>query len=178
MRAQELAIAAGTSLPTGATDATAAGALIDPHGQLGAGAWGPFAGLHYRYDQGDWTGYAGLSWRHRTEGSSFAGSRYKFGDALLWSVHGQVLLARRVALDLGVDGRDARPDRAVAADGTITAAVENTGGTVWSLAPGVYVDAVAGLWVFVRAQLPFLKRLDGEQDVKPSVTAGVQLLAW
>lgn len=178
MRAQELAVAAGTSIPTGAHDAKDAGELIDPHGQLGTGAWGPFLGLHYRFEQGDWTGYAGLSWRHRAQGSYFDGSKYKFGDALLWSVHGQVLLARRVALDLGVDGRDARTDRMVGSDGMVTDAVENTGGTVWSLAPGVYVDASSGFWLFVRAQLPFIKRLDGEQDVKPSVTAGVQLLAW
>ncbi len=90
-RAQELAVAAGTSLPTGAHDATDAGALIDPHGQLGSGAWGPFAGLHYRYEQGDWTGYAGLSYRHRTAASYLDGTKYKFGDALLWSVHGQYL---------------------------------------------------------------------------------------
>jgi hypothetical protein len=179
MRAQELAVAVGTTIPTGVSDArNDAGDLIDPHGQLGTGAWGPFAGVHYRYEQGDWTGYAGVSWRHRAEASYFDGSKYKFGDALLWSVHGQVLLARRVALDLGVDGRDARPDRAVAADGTVTDAVENTGGTVWSLAPGVYVDASAGFWLFARGQVPFVKKLDGEQDVKPSFTVGVQYLAW
>jgi hypothetical protein len=178
MRAQELAVAVGTTAPTGAHNAQEGGDLIDPHGQLGTGAWGPFIGLHYRFEQGDWTGYAGLSWRHRAQGSYFDGSKYKFGDALLWSVHGQVLLARRIALDLGVDGRDARPDRAVANDGSVTDAVENTGGMVWSLAPGVYVDTVGGLWLFVRAQVPIIKKLDGEQDVKPSVTAGVQFLAW
>jgi len=178
MRAQELAMAAGTTIPTGASEAKEAGELIDPHGQLGTGAWGPFAGLHYRYEQGDWTGYAGVSWRHRAESTYFDGSKYKFGDALLWSAHGQVLLARRVALDLGVDGRDARPDRAVAADGTVTDAVENTGGTVWSLAPGVYLDASAGFWLFARGQIPVVKRLDGEQDVKPSFTVGVQYLVW
>jgi hypothetical protein len=177
-RAQELAVAVGTSLPTGAHDAKDAGNLIDPHGQLGTGAWGPFAGLHYRFEQGDWTSYAGISYRHRAEGSYFDGSKYKFGDALLWSVHGQYLVASRVALDLGVDGRDARPDRAVASDGTVTDPVENTGGTVWSLAPGVYVNAAGGFWLFARGQVPFIKKLDGEQDVLPSFTVGVQYLAW
>jgi hypothetical protein len=177
-RAQELALTAGSSVPTGAHDATRDGALVDPHGQVGTGAWGPFAGAHYRLEQGDWTAYAGLSWRHRTEGSYVDGTRYQFGDALLWSLHGQVLLRSRVALDLGVDGRDARPDRMVAPDGTVSDPVENTGGTVWSLAPAVYVDTTAGFWLFARAQVPFVKRLDGEQDVKPSFTVGVQYLAW
>jgi hypothetical protein len=178
-RVQELAVAAGSALPTGAHDARMAdGTLVDPHGQLGTGGWGPFAGLHYRYEEGDGTIFASLSWRHRSQGSSFDGSRYKFGDALLWSVHGQYLLARRVALDLGVDGRDALADRAVDPDGTVTPKVENTGGRLWSLAPGVYVDAGGGAWVFARGQVPIIKGLRGEQDVKPSFTVGVQYLAF
>jgi hypothetical protein len=32
-------------------------------------------------------------------------------------------------------------------------------------------------WLFVRGQLPFNKNLDGEQDVKPSVSAGLQYQA-
>jgi hypothetical protein len=174
-RVQELAVAAGSALPTGSHDAKMAdGSVVDPHGQLGTGGWGPFAGLHYRYEQGDWTGFASLSYRWRTQGSYFDGSKYKFGDALLWSVHGQYLLARRVALDLGLDGRDAKADRAVDPDGTVTSAVGNTGGTLWSVAPGVYVDASAGFWVFLRGQIPVVKNLAGEQDVKPSFTVGIQ----
>jgi hypothetical protein len=176
-RVQELAVAVGTAIPTGAHDAKdPAGDLIDPHGQLGTGGWGPFAGLHYRYEQGDWTAAASLSWRIRTQATFFDATRYKFGDALLWGVHGQYLVAKRVALDLGLDGREARPDRAVAADGTVTSPVENTGGTVWSLAPGVYVDATAGFWLFARGQVPVVQHLDGIQEVKPSFTVGVQYL--
>jgi hypothetical protein len=172
----ELAVSIGTAIPTGAHDAKEAGALIDPHGQLGTGGWGPFAGLHYRVERGEWTGFASLSFRVRTEASYFDGTRYKFGDALLWSLHGQYLVAHRVALDLGLDGRDARADRMVEPDGTLTSAVGNTGGTLWSLAPGVYVDATAGFWIFARGQVPVVKRLLGEQDVKPSFTVGVQVL--
>jgi hypothetical protein len=59
-------------------------------------------------------------------------------------------------------------------DGTVTATVGNTGGALWSVAPGVYVDAVAGVWLFARGQIPVVKQLRGEQDVKPSFTVGVQ----
>jgi hypothetical protein len=178
-RSQDLAVGVGTSLPTGAHDAKQAdGSLIDPHGQLGTGGWGPFAGLYYRFEQGDWTAYANAGYRVRTGGSYFDGSKYKFGNAWLWSVHGQYLLVKRVAFDLGVDGRAAVADQATDPDGTATSPVGNTGGTVVSLAPGVYVDTVAGLWLFVRGQVPVYKDLFGEQDVKPSFTVGVQYLAW
>jgi len=174
-RVQEFAVSAGAAIPTGSHNARASdGTLIDPHGQLGTGGWGPFVGVHYRLEQGDWLAYASVSYRVRTEASFFDGSKYTFGNALLWSVHGQYLPHRRVALDLGVDGRYANADKATAADGTLADPVDNTGGTVLAAAPGVYFNAAGGLWFFVRGQLPFYKDLFGEQDVKPSVVTGVQ----
>jgi hypothetical protein len=176
-RSQEVALGVGTSLPTGAHDAKMQdGSPVDPHGQLGTGGWGPFAALYYRFEQGDWTGYANVGYRARTEGSYFDGSKYKFGDAWLWSAHGQYQLAKRLALDLGVDGRSAVADKATDPDGTVTNPVGNTGGTVVALAPGVYLDAGAGFWLFARGQVPVYKDLYGEQDVKPNFTIGVQYL--
>ena len=177
-RVHEVALSAGTSLPTGSHDARAAdGSPIDPHGQLGTGGFGPFVGLSYRFEQGSWLAFASISGRWRTEATSLDSSRYKFGDALLWSAHGQYLASRRVALDLGVDGRWATADRATDPSGAVDGAVANTGGTVLSAAPGVYLNAVGGTWLFVRAQFPFWKRLRGEQDVLPSFAFGLQLLA-
>ena len=173
---QEVAVSAGSALPTGAHGARdAEGAVLDPHAQLGTGGWGPFAGLHYRIEQGRWLAFASLSYRVRTEASYPGGFRYKFGDALLWSVHGQYRPAASVALDLGLDGRDARADRFVDVDGTATPSVENTGGTVLSVAPGAYYNAVGGLWLFLRGQVPVVKGLRGAQDVRPTVTGGLQL---
>lgn len=175
-RASELAIAAGTMLPTGSHDARdGAGGLLDPHAQLGTGSWGPFVGLNYLFEQGDWLGYANASVRHRTEATFFDASRYQFGDALLWSVHGQHRILRRVALDLGLDARHARVDRAAESSGIAAGDVENTGGTVIAVAPGAYLDVGGGFWVFLRGQVPVVKRLTGEQDVLPSFTTGVQL---
>jgi hypothetical protein len=152
-RVQELAVSAGSSLPTGNHDARSSdGTLVDPHGQLGTGGWGPFAGMHYRLEVGDWMGYASLSYRLRTEATYSDHSKYKFGDAVLWSTHGQYRPIQRLALDLGLDGRVAKADRSVDAEGTVTRSVENTGGTVLSLAPGVYYLAAGELWVFVRGQ--------------------------
>jgi hypothetical protein len=182
-RVQELAFSAGTSLPTGKKDAsttdptTGDRLLTDPHGQVGAGGWGPFAGLHYRFEQGEWMGFASLSYRIRTQASYFDGTRYKFGDATLWSIHGQYRPIPRLALDLGLDGRYAKADRATDETGAVEPAVRHTGGTLLSAAPGVYFNPGGGLWIFVRAQVPVYKALFGRQDVLPSVTTGVQFQA-
>lgn len=174
-RVHEIAVTAGTALPTGEHNARASdGSLIDPHGQLGTGGWAPFLGINYRFEQGSWLAFANLSGRLRTEATYFDSTRYEFGNALLWSVHGQYRPARPIALDLGVDGRYARADKATDANGIVDAAVMNTGGTVLSAAPGVYFNATGGLWLFVRGQIPFYKSLLGEQDVLPSVTTGLQ----
>jgi hypothetical protein len=119
-------------------------------------------------------GFGSLSYRLRTEATYFDESKYKFGDAVLWSVHGQYRPVQRLALDLGLDGRYAWADRAVESDGTVVSKAENTGGTVLSLAPGVYLRAVGQLWLFARGQVPVYQALYGEQDVKPVFTAGVQ----
>src|SRR5512137_453095 len=162
---QELALTAGTSLPTGSNDAVdASGVRVDEHGQLGAGSWGPFAGLHYRFELGTWVAAASLSGRVHT--ANDAG--YTYGSAVLWSAHGQYLPAQWVVLDLGIDGRRAAADKE---DG---ATVENTGGTVVSAAPGVYVNPTGGLWVFARGQVPFYQALLGEQQVRPTVVIGLQ----
>jgi hypothetical protein len=163
-RVQELAVTAGTSMPTGPNDLTSGGERIDEHGQPGRGSWSPFAGVHYRYEQGRWLGFATLSGRFSTENSY----GYTYGSAALWSVHGQYVPAKRVVLDLGVDGRSAAADQ----DGGET--VANTGGTVLSAAPGVYFNAAGGAWLFVRSQIPFYKDFRGEQDQLPSFTTGLQ----
>jgi hypothetical protein len=183
-RAQEFALAGGTMVPTGANDAkttatdpTTGNVLVvpvDPHGQLGTGSWGPFLGLHYRFEQADWLGFADLSYRVRSTGSYFDGSKYKFGDALLWSIHSQYRPLPSVALDLGIDGRYARVDQATDAGETSADSVVNTGGTLLSAAPGVYFNALSSFWVFARGQIPFYKNLLGQQDVHPSITLGLQ----
>lgn len=163
-RVQELALTAGTSLPTGANGLRHDGERIDEHGQPGTGAWGPFAGVHYRFEQGSWLGFASVSGRVRTENAH----DYAYGSALLWSAHGQYFPTKRVVVDLGVDGRYAAVDKLAGGE------VPNTGGTVLSLAPGVYVNAIGGAWLFVRGQIPFYKHFRGEQDQLTSVVTGIQ----
>ena len=96
-RVQELAVTAGTSMPTGPNGLRSDGERIDEHGQPGTGAWGPFAGIHYRFEQGSWLAFASLSGRVRSEN----GYSYRYGSAALWSIHGQYFPAKRVVLELG-----------------------------------------------------------------------------
>jgi hypothetical protein len=183
-RVHEFALAGGVTMPTGAHDAKMTAmdpttnavtiVAVDPHGQLGTGAWGPFLGIHYRFEQVDWLGFADFSYRMRTTGSYFDGSRYKFGDAALWSVHGQYRPVATLAVDLGVDGRFARVDKTTDPGAGSSSSQGNTGGMLLSAAPGVYFNAGRGFWLFTRGQIPFYKNLFGEQDVKPSVALGLQ----
>jgi hypothetical protein len=168
-RRQTFAVSAGTSLPTGSDGARLPdGERVDEHGQIGTGAWGPYAGLHYRLEQEGWMGYASATGRVRTANSF----DYRYGNALLWSVHGQYRPIARFALDVGVDGRHAAADRQAGA------AVANTGGTVLAVSPGVYWNAAGPVWLAVRAQLPFHSDLLGQQSVGPTVVAGVQYLVF
>jgi hypothetical protein len=163
-RTAEAAVSAGTSLPTGPNDLQANGGRIDEHGQPGTGAWGPFAGVHGMIRQGRWVSFASASGRIRPEN----GNGYAYGPSLHWSLHAQYFAWPRVAIELGLDGRWAGADREGGS------AVPETGGTVLSAAPGLYVGLGRGPWVFVRGQVPVVHRLRGAQDVLPSVVGGVQ----
>jgi hypothetical protein len=77
-RVQEVALSAGTSMPTGPNDLRAGAERIDEHGQPGRGAWAPFAGIHYRHEQGRWLAFASASGRVHSENSH----AYTYGPAL------------------------------------------------------------------------------------------------
>lgn len=164
MRHHSVAISAGTSLPTGGDDATLDGLRLDPHSQLGTGAWGPYAGVLYRLEQSSWHAFASVSGRWRTENSH----GYRYGASLHWSFVAQRQLGERVAVGLGIDGREAAPDDQ---DG---APVPHTGGLVLAAAPELHASLGGPLWLWVRAQLPFATQLRGTQDVGPTVATGLQ----
>jgi hypothetical protein len=163
-RRQGIALSAGTAIPTGPNDAKDdAGERIDEHGQLGTGGWGPYAGISYRLQQDPWSALVAVSGRVRTEN----GDGYRYGEALLWTVQGQWSPVERVALGLGLDGRNVAHDRDDAGR------VENTGGLVLALTPSAYVNVFRGLWLNARAQLPFLSRVSGRQTIGPTVAVGI-----
>jgi hypothetical protein len=163
-RRQAFAVSAGTSFPTGNNDAMLAGERVDEHGQLGTGSFGPYFGLHYQLDQSSWRVIASVSGRVRTTN----GYDYRYGSAALWSVHAQQMITPALALELGVDGRYAAPDRQ---GGGV---VDSTGGTALALAPGVYWNVTGGFWLMLRGQVTLFSWLLGRQSLGPTAVAGVQ----
>lgn len=164
MRHQSFALSLGSSLPTGANDAEEAGLRVDEHSQLGTGGYGPYAGTLYRLEQSRWHAFASATARWRSE-NRFG---YRYGQSLAWAVHGQRQLSPGLAVGLGIDGRQAARDEQ---DGS---PVLHTGGLVVAAVPAVHLG-FRGLWLSLRAQLPFATRLRGIQDVGPTVSASLQL---
>lgn len=170
MRHHSVALSAGTSFPTGNDDAEdASGQLLDQHSQLGTGGWGPYAGVMYRLEQSRWHAYASFTGRWRSENAR----AYRYGASLHWSVTAQRELgdSGRFVVGLGIDGREAAPDREDGAD------VAHTGGLVLAASPEVHVQLRGSWWLTARAQLPFATDLRGIQDVGPTFSAGVQVRA-
>ncbi|HET8540231.1 MAG TPA: transporter [Anaeromyxobacter sp.] len=169
MRHHSVALSAGTSFPTGDDDATRDGVRLDQHSQIGTGGWGPYAGVMYRLEQSRWHAFASLTGRWRSENAH----GYRYGASLHWSLTAQRDLADgRVAVGLGIDGRQAAYDREHGED------VAHTGGLVLAAAPEAHVQVRGSWWLTARAQLPFATSLHGNQDVGPTVSAGVQFRAF
>ncbi len=162
-RAQALAIAAGTSLPTGENGAGRDGVRLEEHAQIGTGAFGPYAGLLYQLQREPWSLSSTIIARFRTENRH----GYRFGDALLAAADVQRDALPWLSVGVGVDVRWAAVDRQGGG------AVESTGGVVTAATPSVSVGLAPGLSARVRAQLPLVQRLRGEQRADPAVLAGI-----
>ncbi|HSN15793.1 MAG TPA: hypothetical protein VLT61_14265, partial [Anaeromyxobacteraceae bacterium] len=106
VRAEVLALSAGTSLPTGDDDAARQGRRLDQMLQVGSGAWGPYLGLTYRWRQEAWDLVLSGSGRLRTRSVS----GYRYGSAAYLGGEVQYLAIERVTLGLGLDARAAGRD--------------------------------------------------------------------
>jgi hypothetical protein len=161
---QEVALSAGSSLPTGADNALVNGVRLDDHAQLGTGSWGPYLGGLYALHRDPWA--LTLSLTGKTHTTNAYG--YHYGSALMWSARTTYLVKDWLGFVVGVDGRYATRDTA---DGDPQL---NTGGTLLAAVPGVSVRLWEGTWLLARAQLPFYAKLYGTQTVGPVVSASVQ----
>lgn len=160
---QDVAVTAGTSLPTGPNHATDAGVRIDEHAQLGTGSFGPYAGLLYAYHRDPWNAVVSVTGRVHTTNSY----GYRYGPAILFSLGPLVRPWERAAFGLGIDGRYALHDTV---DG---ATRRNTGGLVTALTPNARVNAFANAWLGFRVQIPVYTRLFGVQHVGPTLGASL-----
>lgn len=163
---QAFAVSAGSYIPTGPNNLEDAGTRIDEHDQLGAGSWAPYGGIFYALRQGSWNVTA-----HFTAVLHAANSySYRYGDALKWGLQGKYDLAENLALSLGAEGRHADQDNDTGL------AVDNTGGTVADLTPGLWLSPLEGFGLYSRIQIPVFTNLVGAQTVGPTVTVGTQFI--
>jgi hypothetical protein len=163
-RRQNIAISAGTSTPTGRTDATQNGARLDEHAQLGRGAFGPFLAALYAFHEDPWN----LTVDATVRTFSTNHYDYHYGSAALWNVALQFRVLESFALHAGLNGRYAVRDRQA---GDVQ---ENTGGFVLQAVPGALLQLVDGLWLQARVEIPFVKQLFGVQTLGPTYFAVVQ----
>ena len=166
---QGLAISAGTSFPTGESDARFVEGLPNAqHGQIGNGSFGPYAGLSYRLQRNPFAGLVSLTGRMHTENAQ----GYRYGSALLGTLQGQWTPLQWVAFGLGLDGHQG------AADTLSGVSVGNTGGFVLWASPSAFVNVYQGLWLALRAQFPIYASLYGDQTVGPVILAGLQYVVF
>ena len=159
-----IALAVGTSFPTGNDGATEDGVRIDQHAQIGTGSFGPYAGLQYRLARDPFNLFASVSGRMHSSNDY----GYRFGDSLQFSLLLQYRPIDRLVLRAGLDGRWAARD---SSQGDLQA---NTGGLVLAASPGIQYNLWNGLWGVAQVQVPFYSHLYGEQSVGPAFSAGVQ----
>jgi hypothetical protein len=164
VRAEVLALSAGTSLPTGDDAAARDGQRLAQMLQVGSGAWGPYLGVTYRWREASWDVVLSGTGRLRTR--SAAG--YRYGNGLYLGAELQYLGIGRVTLGLGLDGRAAARD----SDGM--GPVRSSGGLLLAAVPSVSLGLGQGLSLRARAQLPIATRLGGDQRIDPSWSMGVQ----
>jgi hypothetical protein len=161
---QNLALSAGSSLPTGGDDARVRGERVDEHAQLGTGAFGPYVGLLYAFHRDPWNVYLNATWRTHTANAY----EYRYGDAVLGTARVELRPWERVAFGIGVDGRWA------AHDVQSGERQQNTGGGLLALTPGATANVFGELWLVARVQVPVGTWLHGRQHFGPTVLLSVQ----
>ncbi len=159
-----LALSAGSSLPTGGDDAQSNGQRIDDHAQLGTGAFSPYLGALYAFHRDPWNVFVSATVRTHTTNAY----GYRFGSALLVGARAEYRIVDRLAVGLGLDARQA------AHDTLFGDRQDNTGGFLLALSPGIMADVVGDLWLYLRVQVPIASHLYGEQQFGPVWLASLQ----
>ncbi|MGZ6140904.1 MAG: hypothetical protein ACXWLA_09520 [Myxococcaceae bacterium] len=161
---QSVALAGGTSIPTGSDDATVDGERLDQHAQLGTGAWIPYVGALYAFHRDPWNFLLTVTGKFPTTNAY----GYRYGNAVLWSATVRLRVIESFALALGVDGRQAQRDTSNGVP------QQNTGGLVIAAVPGIAWNAAGPIWLLAQVQVPFATALYGVQSVGVTGLASLQ----
>lgn len=160
-RRQELALSAGTAIPTGPNSSKADGERLDEHAQLGRGAFGPYGGLTYAFHQDPW------NFTVSAVGRVFTTNHYgyRYGSSLLFGAAVQYRPWDELAFELGTNDHYELHDTHDGEEQT------NTGGLVAEASPGLLAQVSGELWFSARVQIPVYTHLNGQQHVGPTYVA-------
>ncbi len=181
-RHQDLAISAGTYLPTGETNFTSliTGDNLDTHAQLGTGALGIYGGLLYNLRLETFSLSANFNIVTRTKALTNDPSSpvydYTFGTSYTGGIQGQLQAFDSIALSAALEGRYADSDTELKMGGTGIWDTPNTGGTVVDVTPGIWWNISGDSTLYAKIQIPILTHLIGVQSLGPTYIFGTQFL--
>jgi len=166
-RRTSLSLLGGVKTSLGNNDYTKGGERVDEHAQPGTGAVEPFGALALLHlvDRRSAV-FASAQYRH--PGTNDFG--YQYGASWLANLAYEHKLGARVDGVVELNFRDAAHD--VAEDGQLP----NTGGIVLYLTPRLLFDLGKGVVLRAAAQVPIVKDLNGVQEERAVVNAGITFL--
>jgi hypothetical protein len=161
-----LSATAGVKTPWGQNDLTEDGVRLDEHVQPGTGSTDLFGGLSglYLFDEKSAI-FSSVSYR----GTGTNEFGYKYGNVVLANVAYERKFGERLDTVLELNYRWAGEDIVNSAG----VRDPNTGGSVLYITPRVIVGIVRGLVARASVQIPAWEDLNGVQDEKPVVNAGL-----
>lgn len=158
-------LSAGFKLPSGRNDAQANGVRMDEHLQSGTGSYDVEVGGALARSTCDSRLYASTYFRR----NGTNGFEYHYGNAALFNLGAQRSISSNVIASLELNGRHAQRDTRSAV------IVDNTGGSVAYLTPGIRFGLGNVTSLSVSLQIPVWQSLYGDQSEKPVLVTGVNM---
>ncbi|MFQ5650019.1 MAG: transporter [bacterium] len=164
-QATTLALEGGIKVPTGQTDARdAEGHSLDAHIQPGTGSWNYLVGLSVNHINNTFGLSSNLLYSFNTTGEA-GEDDYRYGNWLNADLTAKVELlssqrsGRSFFLTFGLNGEFRGKEKINGQE------IENTGGEVLYLSPGVQIKISRSIKVEASFQYPFYHNLNGEQQL-------------
>jgi hypothetical protein len=143
----------------------AEGELLEAHDQIGSGAAAGIFGLQFSR----MAGRIPLFFSAGYQVNAANDRNFRFGNTFRFNAATQRQLASRLDAIAEINGRTAKYDQENSED------VPNTGGTVIYFSPGLRLHLTTNLAFRGQVQVPVVEHLNGVQDEKVNVRAG---LVW
>lgn len=160
-----IACSGGLRLPLGQTDYENEEELLHSHDQIGVGAIAGIFGLQFSH----FAGRVPLFFSTSLQVNSTNEHGFRYGNALRFNAAAQHQLSNRFDLITEINGRAASFDK----EGITTE--PHSGGTVVYFSPGLRFNFTRAFAFRGQAQIPVVEKLNGVQDEKTNLRAG---LVW